>query len=463
MGQEKASARGLLSLEALRDLVAKGEIETVIVGFTDHYGRLLGKRFDAEMFVEDIAAHGAHACDYLLTVDMEMDPVPGYKFANWELGYGDFHLVPDMSTLRRASWLEKSALVLCDVKDEKSHELVSVAPRSILRRQVAAAGKANLQAFAATELEQYLFRTSYRDASQKGYRDLEPAGWYLEDYHILQGTRTESFHAAARRHLKQSGVPVETSKGEWGEGQHELNVRYAEALDMGDRHVIFKQCLKELAEAAGMSLTFMAKPDAARAGSSCHIHCSLWRDGKNAFPGTQQLGRAKVSDTFRWFLGGWLKHVPDVMPFYAPTINSYKRYVDASWAPTRLAWSYDNRTAGFRVVGEGQSLRIECRIAGADANPYLALAACLASGLDGIASKIEPPDCFVGDVYAARNLERVPYTLAQSVERFEKSEFAKRAFGADVLEHYAHFFRSEVAAFDKAVTDWERKRYFERI
>ena len=463
MSQEKASARGLLSLEALRDLVAKGEIETVIVGFTDHYGRLLGKRFDAEMFVEDIAAHGAHACDYLLTVDMEMDPVPGYKFANWELGYGDFHLVPDMRTLRRASWLEKSALVLCDVKDEKSHELVSVAPRSILRRQVAAAGKANLQALAATELEHYLFRTSYRDASQKGYRDLEPAGWYLEDYHILQGTRTESFHAAARRHLKQSGVPVETSKGEWGEGQHELNVRYAEALDMGDRHVIFKQCLKELAEAAGMSLTFMAKPDAARAGSSCHIHCSLWRDGKNAFPGTQQLGRAKVSDTFRWFLGGWLKHVPDVMPFYAPTINSYKRYVDASWAPTRLAWSYDNRTAGFRVVGEGQSLRIECRIAGADANPYLALAACLASGLDGIASKIEPPDCFVGDVYAARNLERVPYTLAQSVERFEKSEFAKRAFGADVLEHYAHFFRSEVAAFDKAVTDWERKRYFERI
>ena len=232
---------------------------------------------------------------------------------------------------------------------------------------------------------------------------------------------------------------------------------------MGDRHVIFKQCLKELAEAAGMSLTFMAKPDAARAGSSCHIHCSLWRDGKNAFPGTQQLGRAKVSDTFRWFLGGWLKHVPDVMPFYAPTINSYKRYVDASWAPTRLAWSYDNRTAGFRVVGEGQSLRIECRIAGADANPYLALAACLASGLDGIANKIEPPECFVGDVYAARNLQRVPYTLAQSLEGFEKSEFAKRTFGADVVEHYAHFFRSEVAAFDKAVTDWERKRYFERI
>jgi len=454
---------GMLDLAELAKLARAGEIETVVAGFTDHYGRMLGKRFDAEMFVEDIAQHGAHACDYLLTVDMEMDPVPGYKFANWELGYGDFHLVPDMKTLRRASWLDKTALVICDVKDEKTHELVAVAPRSILRRQVEAARKLNFQAFAATELEHYLFRTSYRDAAKQRYQDLEPAGWYLEDYHILQGTRTESFHALARRHLKHSGVPVETSKGEWGNGQHELNVRYAEALEMGDRHVIFKQCLKEVAEAAGMSLTFMAKPDASQAGSSCHIHLSLWRDGANAFPGNQQLGRAKVSDTFRWFLGGWIAHVPDVMVLYAPTINSYKRYVDASWAPTRLAWSYDNRTAGFRVVGDGNGLRIECRIAGADANPYMALAAALASGLDGIANKIEPPDLFVGDVYQARNLPRVPYTLAQANERFASSEFAKRAFGADVVEHYAHFFASEVAAFDKAVTDWERKRYFERI
>ncbi len=458
-----SKALGMQELDELAKLARQGEIETVIVGFTDHYGRLLGKRYDAEMFVEDVAEHGAHACDYLLTVDMEMDPVPGYKFANWELGYGDFHLVPDLKTLRRASWLEKTALVICDVKDEKTHDLVAVAPRSILRRQVDAARKLNFQPFAATELEHYLFRTSYRDAAQKGYRDLEAAGWYLEDYHILQGTRTESFHAAARRHLKQSGVPVETSKGEWGNGQHELNVRYAEALEMADRHAIFKQCLKEIAEAAGMSLTFMAKPDAGQAGSSCHIHFSLWRDGANAFPGNQQLGRAKVSDTFRWFLGGWIAHVPDVMVFYAPTVNSYKRYVDASWAPTRLAWSYDNRTAGFRVVGEGNGLRIECRIAGADANPYLALAAALASGLDGIANKIEPPALFVGDVYQARNLPRVPYTLAQAVEAFERSEFAKRAFGAAVHEHYTHFYRTEVAAFDKAVTDWERKRYFERI
>jgi glutamine synthetase len=386
---------------------------------------------------------------------MEMEPVPGYRFANWELGYGDFHLVPDLATLRVASWLEKSAFVVCDVKSEKTHGYVSVAPRSILRRQVEAAQNLGYRGFAATELEHYLFRTSYRQAAQEGYRNLEPAGWYLEDYHILQGTRSESFHAAARRHLKLSGVPVETSKGEWGRGQHELNIRYAEALDMADRHVVFKQCLKEIAEAAGMSVTFMAKLAADSAGSSCHIHFSLWRDAKNVFENR--------SDLFRWFLGGWIAHVPEVMVFYAPTVNSYKRYVDASWAPTRLAWSEDNRTAGFRVVGQGASLRIECRIPGADCNPYLALAASLASGLDGIERKTEPPECFVGDIYAAKNLPRVPRTLTEAVALFSQSAFAKQAFGSEVVEHYTHFYRTEAAAYDKAVTDWERQRYFERI
>ncbi|HKX37380.1 MAG TPA: glutamine synthetase family protein [Burkholderiales bacterium] len=447
--------RGMLKLEQLRELVGKGDIETVVAGFTDHYGRLMGKRFDAEMFVEDIVKNGGHACDYLLTVDMEMDPVPGYKFANWQLGYGDFHLVPDLATLRIASWLEKSALVLCDVKSEKTHDYVAVAPRTILRRQIDLAREKGFQAFAATELEHYLFRTGYRDAARQGYRELEAAGWYLEDYHILQGTRTEGFHAAARRHLKHSGVPVETSKGEWGAGQHELNIRYAEALEMADRHTVFKQCLKEVADAAGMSVTFMAKFAADQAGSSCHIHLSLWRDGKNAFDGH--------SDAFRWFLGGWLAHVPDVMVFYAPTVNSYKRYVDASWAPTRLAWSNDNRTAGFRVVGAGAGTRIECRIPGADCNPYLALAAALASGLEGVKNRIEPPEAFVGDIYAAKDLPRVPYTLADAVKAFTTSAFAKRAFGEEVVEHYGHFFATEAAAYDKAVTDWERARYFERI
>jgi glutamine synthetase len=447
--------KAMLKVEELRELVSTGGIETVVAAFTDHYGRLLGKRFDAEMFVEEIGKGGAHACDYLLTVDMEMEPVPGYRFANWALGYGDVHLLPDLATLRTASWLDKSALVLCDLRNEKTHELVEVAPRSILRRQLGSLKERGYESFAATELEHYLFRTSYRDAARQGFRELEPAGWYLEDYHILQGTRTESFHAAARRHLRLSGEPVETSKGEWGKGQHELNVRYAETLEMADRHVVFKQCLKELAEAAGMSLTFMAKPAAGQAGSSCHIHFSLRRGGKNVFE--------KDGDLFRWFLGGWMAHVPDVMVFYAPTVNSYKRYVDASWAPTRLAWSYDNRTAGFRVVGEGQSLRIECRIPGADCNPYLALAAALACGLDGIANKIEPPECFVGDIYAAKNLPRVPYTLSQAVDIFERSQFAARVFGKEVVEHYSHFYRSEAAAYDKAVTDWERRRYFERI
>lgn len=455
--------RGMLTLEQLRELVALEKIETVIVAFTDHYGRLCGKRYDAEMFVEETWQQGTHGCDYLLTTDMEMEPVRGYKFANWELGYGDFHLVPDLATLRVASWLEKTALVLCDVSSDRTHDLISVAPRSLLRRQLEAAQSAGLQSFAASELEYYLFQHSYRDAASRGFHQLEPAGWYLEDYHILQGTRTEPYTAAVRRHLKQSGVPVENSKGEWGLGQHELNIRYAEALAMADRHVVYKQCLKEVADQMGLSVTFMAKFAADRAGSSCHIHFSLWRDGSNIFAGENQFGPVRCSDEFRWFLGGWMAHVPDVMPFYAPTVNSYKRYADGSWAPTRLAWSYDNRTGGFRVVGHGASLRIECRIPGADCNPYLAYAAALASGLDGIRNKIEPPECFTGDIYAAHHLPRVPYTLGEAADKFARSEFASAAFGKDAVEHYAHFFRTEQAAFNSAVTDWERQRYFERI
>jgi glutamine synthetase len=451
-----------LTLDQLRHLVEGGHIETVIVGFTDHYGRLLGKRHDVEMFLDETAAHGTHGCNYLLTTDMEMDPVPGYRFANWQQGYGDFHLVPDLTTLVVATWLEKTALVLCDVKNE-SGGYVNVAPRSLLRRQTEATRELGFTSCAASELEYYLFQHSYRQAADLDYHGLQPAGWYLEDYHILQGTRTEPFTAAVRRHLKASGVPVETSKGEWGLGQHEVNVRYAEALQMADRHVVYKQCFKEVAEQMGQSVTFMAKFAADRAGSSCHTHVSLWRDGQNAFMGEADLGPVKCSEWFRWFLGGWVAHVPDVTVFYAPTVNSYKRFVDASWAPTRLAWSYDNRTAAFRVVGRGPSLRIECRIPGADCNPYLAFAAALASGLDGIRNRIEPPECFTGDMYAARHLPRLPATLQEATDRFAASEFAARAFGQDVVDHYTHFFTTEQAAFHRAVTDWERRRYFERI
>lgn len=463
MADARLDVRGMLTLEELRKRIPTNEIDTVVVGFTDHYGRLMGKRYDAEMFVDSIAEDGAHGCDYLLTTDMEMTPVRGYRFANWELGYGDFHLVPDMATLRVATWLARSALVLCDVHDTKTHQPITVAPRSILRRQADAARALDFDTFAASELEHYLFRTSYSQISHDGLRGLTPAGWYLEDYHLMQGARSEDFHGAVRRHLKDSGVPVENSKGEWGRGQHEVNVRYAETLTMADRHVVFKQCMKELAESMGVSVTFMAKIASDQAGSGCHIHFSLWRKGRNAFVGSKRLGPISCSDEFRWFLGGWIARVPEVMVFYAPTVNSYKRYVDASWAPTRLAWSRDNRTAGFRVVGDGDGLRIECRLAGADCNPYLAFAASLASGLDGIANRTEPPDHFSGDVYAAQDLPRVPYTLAEATERFADSEFAKRAFGDEVVEHYLHFFRSEQQAYDTAVTDWEIRRYFERI
>jgi glutamine synthetase len=458
-----SKVEGMLTENELATRVAAGEIETVLVAFTDHYGRMMGKRYDADFFLEEAAKHGSHACDYLLTVDMEMNPVAGYRFANWERGYGDFQLQPDLSSLRVASWLDRTAVVLCDVLDTTTGAPVSVAPRTILKTQIERTAKLGFTPKASSELEYFLFQDSYRDAATKGYRGLEPVGWYLEDYHALQGARSEFFHAEVRRRLKRSGVPVENSKGEWGLGQHELNVRYAESLAMADRHAVYKQCLKETADQLGVSVTFMAKFAADQAGSSCHIHLSLWKNDKSAFPGKKKLGPVACSDVFRWFLGGWIAHAPEVMCFYAPTVNSYKRYQSGSWAPTRLAWSYDNRTGGFRVVGDGQSLRIECRIPGADCNPYLAHAASLASGLDGIENEIEPPPIFEGDIYAAESLPRVPRSLAESAERFASSPFAKRAFGADVVEHYAHFYRNEQEAYDKAVTDWERQRYFERI
>ncbi|NDH88221.1 MAG: glutamine synthetase, partial [Actinobacteria bacterium] len=374
-----------MDIEELRVAVSTGEIDSVVVGFTDHYGRTMGKRFDAEFFLESCAEGGTHACDYLLTVDMEMEPVEGFAYANWERGYGDFHLVPDLGTLRPAGWTSGTAFVVCDVIDDRAHEQVAVAPRSILRRQVDALTDAGFSAAAASELEFFLFRDSYRDAHAKGYRNLEAAGWYVEDYHLLQASRVEDYVGAARRAMRDSEIPVENSKGEAAVGQHELNIRFAEVLDMADRHVVMKQGLKELADALGVSVTFMAKPDSSQPGNSCHLHLSLWKDGRNAFEGPAGIDGDGRSDLFRWFLGGWMHHAPDLMPFVAPTINSYKRYRDQSWAPTRLAWSTDNRTAGFRVVGTGSSLRIENRIPGADVNPYLAYAAALASGLDGIA------------------------------------------------------------------------------
>jgi glutamine synthetase len=460
-----AERRGMLSLEGLQQAVERGEIETVVTAFTDLYGRLMGKRIPAEFFLEQVADDGMHACDYLLTVDMEMEPIPGYKYANWELGYGDFHCSPDLRTLRIASWLDKSALVLCDVNDPKTHAPVSVAPRSILNEQLADAAAMGFTAFGASELEYFIFDEPYRSARAKGWINLKYFGEYLEDYHILQGTREEVLNAAARRHLAASGIPVESSKGEWGPGQHELNIRYADILTMADHHTIYKQVFKDLADQLGLAVSFMAKVDDRFAGSSSHLHLSLWdAEAKtNLFAGETPIGSVKGSDTFRWFLGGWIAHAPEMMAFYAPTINSYKRYQSGSWAPTALAWSSDNRTAGFRVVGSGRGLRIECRIPGADINPYLAFAASLASGLDGIRNQIEPPEMFAGDVYSSKKLPRVPRSLRDSIDALADSTFAVEALGSEVVEHYLHFFQTEQDAFDKAVTNWERARYFEQI
>jgi glutamine synthetase len=321
-----------------------------------------------------------------------------------------------------------------------------------------------MSAMGASELEYYIFKETYDSAKAKGFQGLEPFGWYIEDYHMLQGTKEEPFNAALRRHLEASGIPVESSKGEWGPGQHETNIEYSEVLEQADRHSIYKAAAKEIALELGLAVTFMAKWRSDLAGSSMHLHLSLWdAAGKKAlFPGKKALGPLSTSDTFRWFLGGWMAHAREIAAFYAPYPTSYKRYVFQSWAPTNIAWSHDNRTAGFRVVGDGPSLRIECRIPGADANPYLAFAASLAAGLAGVREKIEPPPPFTGDVYVAKDLPKVPSSLREATDLLEKSALLREAFGTKVVDHYVHFFRTEQAKLDREVTSWERERYFER-
>jgi glutamine synthetase len=455
---------GMLDVDTLKKLVASGEIDTVITAFPDIYGRLVGKRNTGRFFVESILEHGMHACDYLLACDMEMEPVPGYEFTSWAKGYGDCRPIPDLGTLRVASWLDRTALVLCDVYEEERHELVPYAPRGILRKQIERAAKLGFRGMGASELELFVFKDTYERAAEKNYVALETVGRYSEDYHILQGTKEEFIIGAIRRHLDASGVPVESSKGEWSPGQQEIGIEYAELLEMADRHAIYKHAAKEIAWQNNCAVTFMAKWDERYAGSSCHIHLSLWdEEGKQPrFRGDEQLGPIRCSETFRHFLGGWMAHLRESFAFYAPYPASYKRYVAGSFAPTGIAWSYDNRTAGFRIVGEGKALRIECRAPGADANPYLAFAAALAAGLDGIEQKIEPPAAFEGDVYKAAELKQVPKTLNEAIRELEQSEWMRQTFGENVMNHYLHFFRTEQRKFDEAVTDWERRRYFER-
>lgn len=454
---------GILTESALRDLVQQGEIDTVLAVFPDLYGRLVGKRYTGEFFCDHVLGAGMHACDYLLACDMEMDPVPGYRFASWEKGYGDVRCVPDLGTLRRATWLERSALVLCDVYEEPGEALVAVAPRTILKRQLERAAAAGYLPMGASELEFFILHDTYETARHKGFDQLETAGWFIEDYHTLQGFKVEPLVGAIRRHAGQSGIPIESSKGEWGPGQQEINLQYTDFLQMADRHVVYKQLAKEIAIQTGQAVTFMAKFDEQLAGSSMHLHSSLWRDDGQtpAFAGSPASPGA-LPDLCRWWLGGLMRHARACTLLFAPTVNSYKRFRAGSFAPTAIAWAFDNRTAGFRIVGRGPALRVECRIPGADANPYLAFAATLAAGLDGIANRIEPPPRFAGDAYAAADLPRVPATLPEAIAEFESAALFRTAFGADVVEHLVHFARTEQRKFDEVVTTWERRRYLER-
>jgi len=456
-----------MNVQTLRTKINSGEIDTVIVAFPDVFGRLLGKRFTGKFFLEQVAKQGTHSCNYLLTVNIEMDPQDGFQLANWDKGFGDFEMCPDVSTVRVLPWQAGSALVVCDYRHADG-KLVDEAPRSVLRRQVEALAKKELTCRIASELEFFLFNENYREAFAAQYRNLTPSSDYRIDYHTMQPARDEFTMRAVRNGMSEARVPVESSKGEWGRGQHEVNFVYDEPLAMADMHVVFKQGIREIGAQHGRSISFMAKPWAGEVGSSCHIHISLWRDGKNLFwdganPGARKRDQAAGSKLFRRFLGGLMKYSPELCYFFAPTINSYKRYQSSSWAPTKMAWSYDNRTVGFRVVGRNESFRLENRMPGADANPYLAFAAMMAAGMAGVEEELDCGDDYHGNAYADPKLRALPKSLREAAELLDQSRLARQALGDQVIDFYVHTARLEVQAFNDAVTDWERVRYFERI
>jgi glutamine synthetase len=454
---------GMLTLDELKKEVAAGTIDTVVVAMTDLQGRLIGKRFHAEFFV-DGGHEETHGCNYLLGVDIEMEPVPGYKATSWDKGYGDFVLKPDMSTLRRTPWLEKTALVLCDVLDHHTHEDVPHSPRAILKKQLTRVDAMGLKAYMASELEFFLFDDSFETCNTKGYRNLRTAGYYIEDYHILQTSKEEIYMRALRNGLNGAGIPVENSKGEWGPGQEEINVRYADALTMADNHVIIKNGAKEIAYLTGKAITFMAKWDYGMAGNSSHVHQSLWsKDGKTPHFFDKQ-GHHGMSKMMQHYLAGQLAHASEITYFLAPYINSYKRFMAGTFAPTKAVWSFDNRTAGYRLCGaDTKAIRVECRVGGADLNPYLAFAALIAAGLDGIEKQMELEPVFSGDAYsAAQKLREIPKTLRDGIELLDNSKFLRQAFGDDVVDHYVHTGKWEQFEFDRRITDLELKRGFER-
>jgi len=451
---------GNLDVPGLRADVESGEIDTVLVCFPDMQGRLIGKRVTGRFFVEKCLDE-MHVCDYLLTVDMDMEPVPGYQAASWDTGYGDFALKPDLDTLRRIPWLEATALVMADCQDHHGVDLPH-APRSMLKKQLARARDMGFTVKMGSELELYVFDETYETAREKNYQDLKTAGWYIEDYHIFQTTKEEDLIRAIRNGMDGAAVPVEFSKGEWGPGQEEINLQYAEALEMADRHSIYKNGAKEIAYGQGKAITFMAKWNLDLAGNSCHLHSSLWDAETDKALFFDEKADDGMSPLFRHYLAGQLALVRDVTYFYAPFINSYKRFQAGSFAPTKAAWSRDNRTAGFRTVGHGPALRVECRIPGADVNPYLAFAATVAAGLYGIENKLELEPAISGNIYEMDTVEDVPRTLREALAALEESSVLRDVLGNDVVEHYLHTGRWEQSEYDRRVTDWELRRTFER-
>ena len=436
-----------VSAEQLEEDLRVGKIDTVIVGFGDHQGRLIGKRTDGEFYLDVVAREGTENCDYLIACDLDDVPIPGFRWASCEQGYGDMPGVVEESTIRYLPWLEATALVLVDLVDIDSDAPVEVSPRRILQCQVEAAHALGYESMIGSEVEFFVFREGFDAANAAGYSDLTPNSPWLEDYNILQTTKEEDVIGPIRRGLRAAGLPVEFSKGEAGKGQHELNLTYQPALEMADTNLVFKNAVKEIATLAGRSATFMAKPYFHEGGSSCHLHSSLWAAGgsRSLMPGG---GAHHMSDEFRWF---------------APNVNSYKRFLPRSWAPTAVGWDTDNCTLGFRVVGHRQSMRVECRIPGADANGYHAFAATIAGGLHGIREKVEPPEPYHGNGYATDDLPRIPSTFVEAIELWRCSALARDCFGDDVHHHILNHAEFECQAFNATVTDWERRRYFERI
>jgi glutamine synthetase len=456
--------QGLLSAAELKRLAHTGDIDTVLCMFTDMQGRFMGKRVLPDFFLEEIlGSEGLHACLYLLAVDMEMEPLPGYEYASWETGYGDFAMVPDMSTLRLCPWLEKTALVICDIADEDDGSPVQVSPRQILKEQIARAASMGFQVKTGSELEFYLFKDSYEELAERGYREPRPSSSYIMDYHMLQTTKDEWIIRKIRNDMRGAGIPVEFSKGEFGKGQHEINITYSDALSNADHHALYKHGVKEIAALSGVAATFMAKWTMAEAGSSCHVHSSIWNAAGSESRTWSDDGLGHLSDEFRWYLGGLMATAREMAWCFAPFVNSYKRYQLGSWAPTAIVWSGDNRTCGFRTVGEHGGFRVECRIPGADANPYLAFAATIGAGMWGIRNKIEPPERFEGNAYEAKDVPRVPSSLHEAIDALRASTIAREIFGDFVYGHLLNTAEQEQSIFDNlCVTDWEMQRYFER-